>query len=405
MAELVQAQARRISASPLQIVALCLAVATLEGYDIQAIGVAGPKMIPALGLSPSAAGWVFSASMVGLIPGAAIGGWLADRIGRKPVLLGAILTFGLFSLLTMLASGYWTLFAVRVATGLGLGGGVPNLIAIAAEISPRRRRTLTTTIISAGMPTGGSVVSLVALAFPDISWQTIFLIGGALPIALAPLVVLRLPETGLRRRDGARAASVDVLDALFGEGRTPATLLLWTSFFLTLAVLYLLLNWLPILAVAKGLGKPAGSMAALAYNLGSLPGALVLGLAVDRLGLRWPMALAYAGLVAVMAGLAATATVTGMVLLAAGAGFLCVAGQYVLYAAASSYYPARVRGTGAGIAVAVGRLGSIAGPLVAGLLLQAGAQGNQILALAAPVAFGAGAATVLLTMLARPHSD
>ena len=117
------------------VVFVCFLIAAIEGYDIQAFGVAAPKMVPELGLDPGQQGWAGSAAMMGLVLGALVGGWLADRHGRKPVLLGSVAAFGLFSLLTAMAHSYEALLWARFATGLGFGGAMPNLIAVAVEIS------------------------------------------------------------------------------------------------------------------------------------------------------------------------------------------------------------------------------------------------------------------------------
>ncbi|HEX4183926.1 MAG TPA: MFS transporter, partial [Caulobacteraceae bacterium] len=144
------------------VVALCFAVAIPEGYDLQAIGVAAPRLIPALHLAKAQTGWVFSASLFGLIIGAMAGGWIADRIGRKPVLIGSVAAFGVFSLTTVLSKDFTSLFLWRMATGIGLGGAMPNLIAMAREISSPRRRALTSSMMFAAMPVGGAGAALYA---------------------------------------------------------------------------------------------------------------------------------------------------------------------------------------------------------------------------------------------------
>src|SRR5687767_8506537 len=114
-------------------VALCFLVAVVEGFDIQAMGVAAPRLAPQFGLSAEQMGWVFSISNIGLVIGASTGGWLADRVGRKPVFIGAVLTFGVFTLLTTVTSSFGELFAMRALAGLGFGAALPNMMAVAAE--------------------------------------------------------------------------------------------------------------------------------------------------------------------------------------------------------------------------------------------------------------------------------
>lgn len=389
--------------SPGLAVGICFLIAALEGYDIQAFGVAAPRLAPELGLNAGQLGLAASAAMVGLVLGAFGGGWAADRVGRKPVLLVSVLAFGLFSVATAFARSEEVLLFARFLTGLGFGGAMPNLIAIASEISPPGRRAATTSAMFVGMPAGGAVVSLVASALGEaLDWRMIFLIGGLLPIAVAPLVWKLLPETR-----PAPAAQQDrrVLPALFGHGRAVSTLLLWAANILTLLILYLMLNWLPSLVVAGGHSAESGAAAALAFNLVGVLGGLALGVIVDRTGFRWTLLAAYALLAAAMAGLEVARGLPAIIGFSAAAGFLVLGAQYALYALAPRLYPAEVRAAGAGAAVGVGRFGSIVGPLLAGDLRQAGWSAGQVLGAMIPVALAAGAAIVLLTFLVRLRED
>jgi AAHS family 3-hydroxyphenylpropionic acid transporter len=384
------------------IIALCAAIAMLEGYDIQAMGVAAPRMMPALGLDHEQAGWALSANMIGLIIGSLIGGRLADRIGRRPVLVVSVIAFGAFSLATAAANGFAALIAIRVAVGLGLGGAMPNLIAIAAEVTAPRRRTAVTTIVFCGMSVGGAASAFLASTLPaGLGWRAVFVLGGIAPLLLAPVVGLVLPETRPQHTPGEPQGAVGVLDALFGEGRWRATLPLWTAYALTLNILYLMLNWLPLLAAAKGLGQARAPLASLSFNLSSLIGAPLLGVMVDRTGVRWPMTAGYAGLVVVMMALAKASGAEPIIVLSGLAGFLVIGVQFCLYGLAPSYYPGAARGAGAGAAVAVGRLGSIFGPLMAGYLLKGGASADQVMRTMVPVALVAGAAVLLLSFVGR----
>jgi MFS transporter, AAHS family, 3-hydroxyphenylpropionic acid transporter len=382
------------------VIALCFAVAIPEGYDLQSIGVAAPKLIPALHLAKAQTGWAFSASLFGLIVGAMIGGWLADRVGRKPVLIGSVAAFGVFSLATVLSSDFSSLFLWRLTTGLGLGGAMPNLIAMAREISSPSRRALTSSMMFAALPVGGASAALYA-RFGAHGWGDIFVLGGIVPLGLAALVAWKLPET--RRPDAQAGADRQTLAALFAGGRAAATLALWTSFILTNIIVYLLLNWLPTLAVAKGLGASSALFTSVGFNLGGIAGALLLALAVDRLGARWPMAAGYVALVLVMLILAVAHGAILIVALSGAGGFLALGVQYILYGMTPAYYEAETRGATAGAAVGVGRVGSILGPLVGGGLLGAGA-GAVALAMA-PVALAAGAGVLLLTFVGRAHAD
>jgi AAHS family 3-hydroxyphenylpropionic acid transporter len=381
-------------------IALCFMVAIVEGYDIQAIGVAAPRLAPQFGLAPGELGWIFAISNIGLVIGASIGGWLADRVGRKPVFIAAVLIFGVFTLLTTQTATFESLFAVRLCAGLGFGAALPNMMAVAAEISAPDKRALTTAFMFCGMPLGGgSSALLTQLLPPDTDWRMLFVIGGVFPLLLAPALHLLMPET-LDRSSG-RAPRVNVRQALFGEGRTSATLLLWVAFLPTLIILYLILNWLPTLVVAKGMAPSVAPQASTLFNFGSVAGALLFGWLVDRHSARWPLTIAYAGLIVSLVALSQSTVSGSIVLLSGAAGFFLLGANYALYGVAPAYYPAAVRGTGSGASVATGRIGSIIGPLLAGVLLAGGTSAAGVVAYLVPVAAVAGIAVFALSFLKR----
>lgn len=393
---------RKLGAKAPLVILICFAIAALEGYDIQAFGVSAPKIAAMLGLDPGQVGWAASAAMIGLVIGAFVGGWTADRIGRRPVLVASVALFGVFSIATAFAPTYDLLLLARLATGLGFGGAMPNLIAVASEIAPPSRRAATVTTMFCGMPAGGAAVALIARFAPQIEWQTLFIIGGLLPILLAPIVLFFLPETRPQHVEGADRR---VAQTLFGEGRALSTIVLWVVFMLTLVVLYLMLNWLPSLVIAKGLTPEDGSAASLSFNLTSIAGALLLGFVVDKAGFRWPLAIAYVLLAGVMFALSKSSGLTSVLVLSGLAGFLVLGAQYSLYAVAPALYPPHVRAAGSGAAVGVGRFGSIAGPLVAGELRQIGWSADQVFALMTPVLLAAAIGAVILGTVGRSRTD
>ena len=385
------------------VIGICFLIAAIEGYDIQAFGVAAPGLAPDLRLGPADLGWAGSAAMIGLVIGAFVGGWVADRVGRKPVLLLSVGLFGLFSLATAMSPNYEVLLLARLATGLGFGGAMPNLIAIASEIARADRKAATVTAMFCGMPAGGAAVALAArLAGEGLDWRMLFVAGGIVPLLLLPLIARWLPETR-PARDPAEDHRLG--PALFAEGRAAPTLLLWTVFMLTLVVLYLALNWLPTLVIAKGHSPADGFAAAMAFNVAGVVGSLVFGALSDRVGWRWPLSIAYLALAGVMVGMAFLQTTTAILALSFAAGFLVMGAQFSLYAVTPSLYPPRSRGAGTGMAVAVGRLGSIAGPLIAGTLRNAGAGPGEVFGSMAPVALAAGAGLIALALLARPQPE
>jgi AAHS family 3-hydroxyphenylpropionic acid transporter len=397
------ARTARGSLNPMVIVAVCFCIAALEGYDIQAFGIAAPRLARELHLGPGQMGWAGSAAMVGLIFGAMTGGWIADRSGRRPVLAASVAAFGLFSVATAFAHSFEVLTLTRFLTGVGFGGAMPNLIAIATEISPPNRRAATTTSMFCGLPTGGALVALLARSGGEsLDWRTIFLIGGALPILLAPVVLALIPET---RPEQPHGADRRVARGVFAEGRAPSTLLIWLVFILDLLVTYLLINWLPTLVQAKGFTAGDGASAAMWLNVLSVFGALVLGRVADRVGFRWPATLVFLVLAGAMYGLAQASSLTAILIFAGLAGFTVVGGCYVLYALAPSFYPPQIRAGAAGAAIAMGRFGSILGPVIAGQLRAGGLGPGQVLETMIPAALAAAGAVFALLTVGKPYPD
>lgn len=361
----------RAGGKPLWVVlAVCLLAAMLEGFDIQSMGVAAPRMVPALGLTPGQAGWAFSASLIGLMIGASTGGVIADRIGRRPVLVASAVAFGLFSLATPLAGDFEILLLVRILTGLGLGGAFPMLVALASEQAGPSHKATLVAVVTAGMPLGGALAGLVARSPLGQDWRMIFVLGGIAPLLVAPLLygVLPLGKPAAIARQG-RAT----LAALFAPGRLTVSLSLWIGCALAALTLHLLLNWLPILLVARGLPKSAAFGALALFNLGGAAGGVAVGALADRFGPRWPLVGSFAGLALALLGLAAAGGGGQIALLALVAGFLLLGGQFTLYGLAPQLYDDAVRGTGVGAAIAASRLGSIFGPLAAAELIGGGA--------------------------------
>jgi AAHS family 3-hydroxyphenylpropionic acid transporter len=384
------------------ILLLCFLAALLEGVDIQSMGLAAPKLGAEFGLGPAQLGYAATASVLGLFLGAGVGGRLADRIGRKAVLLGALVALGVFSLATAFARDLPSLLAIRVLAGIGMGGAFPNLIAIANEAAGPRSRALAVAVMYCGMPFGGGLAGLmVFFGGAAMDWRAIFYVGGLGPLALVPLLIWLLPESARFREalaaQGAVANRATVGTVLFGEGRAVATLTLWVAYFFTLLVVYLLVNWIPSLMVAKGLTRAEGALVSAVVNFGAVVGALIFGRAMDRGQERAVVIVMYVGMAAALAALAVLNGMTLMLAAGCAAGFFAIGGQVVLYALAPRYYGVLIRGAGVGAAVAAGRLGSMTGPLMGGALLQAGFGANAVLAGAIPgMALAAIAAVILL---------
>ncbi|MGA3948041.1 3-(3-hydroxy-phenyl)propionate transporter MhpT [Ralstonia nicotianae] len=386
---------------------LCFIVALLEGLDLQSIGVAAPRMAREFGLSVGQMGLAFSAGTFGLLPGAMLGGRLADRIGRKRVLILATALFGVFSIATAQVWDFASLLVIRVATGIGLGGAMPNLIALCAEAVPPRLRNTAVSVMYCGIPFGGAIAAVVGLlSAGDTGWRHIFYVGGFGPLLVVPLLLTLRESRRFERTaqgDGGTVQPPPVAWALFGERRVAATAWLWISYFFTLIVLYFLLNWLPSLTAAQGLTRPQVGLVQILFNIGGGAGALGIGMLMDAARPRLVVSGMYVGIIAALALLAAAGGMASMSAGAFMAGLFVVGAQSVLYALAAAYYPMSVRGTGVGAAVAVGRLGSIAGPLLAGQLLAMGHHSATIIGASIPVTIVAALAALLL--LNRPRAQ
>ncbi|HDR9706216.1 TPA: 3-(3-hydroxy-phenyl)propionate transporter MhpT, partial [Burkholderia aenigmatica] len=326
--------------------ALCFAIALLEGLDLQSVGVAAPRMAREFGLTVSQMGIAFSAGTFGLLPGAMLGGRLADRIGRKRVLIASVALFGLLSIATAQASSFAMLVVVRVLTGLGLGGAMPNLIALSSEAVEPRSRSSAVATMYCGIPFGGVIASLIGVLLAgDTEWRHIFYVGGAGPLLLVPLLAMLLPESrAYLDIAGTSAARTSVARTLFGDGRTISTLALWISYFCTLIVLYFLLNWLPSLMAARGLDREHVGLVQIAFNVGGGLGALGIGAALDRMRASRVVGGMYVGIVLSLAALAAAPGFASLAAAAFAAGMFVVGGQSVLYALAAIYYPTAMRG-------------------------------------------------------------
>ncbi len=386
-------------------VMLCLLVTILEGFDLQAAGVAAPGLLAEIALGDEALGWFFSSSTIGLIVGALLGGRLADMIGRKRTLIGAVITFGAASVATGLSNDFTGLLWARAATGLGIGGALPILIVLISENASPRWKNTAITIAYAGMPLGGSLAAAVTLYGGGEHWRMIFFVGGFAPLLVAPLLMLFLPESRQFRAAKREAAPrAGILTALTGEGRWAPTLLLWGAFFAALLVLYLLLNWLPSLMVRQGFSPAQAATFQIVFNLTGAAGALAAGAALDRLRPWAVAATIFAGAgVAILALASAPSTFVVAALAIALVGVTILAAQAILYAFAPSIYPVRVRGAGMGSAVAAGRAGSVAGPLIAGTLLGAGQGASDVLYLMLPLLVLGGVLAACLMAFFRPQ--
>ncbi|KRA73890.1 MFS transporter [Caulobacter sp. Root656] len=387
-------------------VAVCCLLALFEGFDLQAAGVAAPRLAPDLHLKPEDLGWFFSISTFGLMAGAAIGGRLSDRFGRKATLLVSVAAFGILSIATGLAHDLNSLLLARFLTGVGLGGALPNLIAIVAESVSPKLRGRAVGFLYAGMPCGGAMASLVSLAGAHPSdWRMIFFVGGVGPLLALLLALVLLPNSPKAQGATVGDQKSGFVEALTGDGRGLTTVLLWTAFFLALLIMYLLLSWLPSLLIGRGLSRPDAGLIQMAFNLAGAAGSVATGWLMDHRRWRTLTILGAFGASAAAVTAAAGAPASLAVFLVVGAALgATVSGvQSVVYGLAPGFYPARLRGTGVGAGVVMGRLGSAAGPLLAAALIGAGGSSNQVLLALVPVIAAGG--LISLWLATRPLSD
>ncbi len=385
---------------------LCFLAALVEGFDLQSAGVAAPKFGPVYALDPAALGWVFSANTFGLFLGAAIGGGLSDRVGRRVILIGSMFLFGLFSLGTAFSPSADVFIAMRFLTGLGLGGALPNLVAMTAETGSPENRARKVILITAGMPLGGALAGVLALIGAALDWKIIFWVGGIAPIVVGIAMLLLLQETRsvAQAQPSDATAHAATARALFGGGRSVPTLLLWAGFFFTLVVLYLILNWLPSLLIDKGFERSDATLGTLLFSVGGSVGAVVLGVLMTHLGWRVIVTVSYACMAAAIFAMASIAHDIGAMLACAFAiGFFVIGAQFLLYGLSPTMYPSQYRGTGVGWGVAVGRLGSVAGPALAAGILAAGRSASDVMLAMLPVIALAFVAVFILTW--RPATE
>ena len=362
-----------------KIALLCALVALCDGFDTQAIAFVAPVISKQWGVAPNQFGPVFSAGLVGLALGAFFLGSAADRIGRKKIILFCVLLFGLASILTIKSTSMTELAICRILTGLGLGGVLPNLIAMTNEAAAPRDKNAAVMMMFCGFPLGATIGGLISAPLINAAgWSSVFILGGVAPLCLFPLLAAFLPGTDPRRPKAAATSAGQGIGQLFAEGRAVPTLLLWAAFFSNLLVMYFLVNWLPLLLGLAGLSLSVSTLSTAVLNLAGVGGALLLSRVT---GSRLTLTLLILGYLAGSCALVMIAGASGSVAIMLGgaaiAGAVVVGGQIAMNAVTASFYPAEVRSTGVGWALGVGRIGSITGPLVGGSLMKAGWEGTS----------------------------
>ncbi|MGE8559184.1 MULTISPECIES: 3-(3-hydroxy-phenyl)propionate transporter MhpT [unclassified Acinetobacter] len=369
-------------------VAICFLIAVIEGLDIQAAGIAAAGIREAFGLDSSQLGVFFSAGILGLLPGALIGGRYSDRIGRKKVLIWSVAVFAVFTLCTVWVNSFNTLLLVRFLAGAGLGAAMPNLITLASEAVKPENRGRAVGLMYCGMPVGAAILSYVASLDFGSNWKNIFYLGGLLPIIVLPIMIKFLPESRefLKSQNTPKTAAVaqGFFKDLFNSSNLMRTCLISVSYFFTLMVVYIMLSWLPSLFMELGFTRKEGSTAQFFFMVSATIGTIVLGMLTDRWKKAYVILLMYGGILAGLFCLNAASSLTQMYMASALVGAFVIGCQGVLYAFGSIVYPTEVRATGVGMASAVGRVGAMLGPTIAGQLLAAGFGAAGVISAAIP---------------------
>lgn len=383
-----------------------------DGFDLQLLAFAAPRLAKEWGIEPQALRYVISANLLGMMFGAMFLGNMGDRFGRKRVIVAGTLLYALMSLVCLLAANPLQLGILRFITGLGLGGVLPNVIALTAETSPLSRRPTLTSIPMIGMSLGSGMPAVVAAwLVPIFGWQALFVVGGIVPVVVALVIAFALPESllfltyhgkdraqlarrakelepsltitpdtvfALRKQPGESGARGGFSELFTGSLRV-TTPLLWVMFAGTLLSMHFINSWMSVMLDQAGLSEVQTAFTNGALHWGGTIAAIVTVFLLGRLGLYWVLGLLLLGLAGVFTiattGFASALLLTSAVCLA---GFGIIGCQGALNASSGLIYPVSCRPTGVGAALGVGRIGSLSGPLVGGYFLAQHLQTQQM---------------------------
>ncbi|MCO4159765.1 MFS transporter [Citrobacter amalonaticus] len=383
------------------ILVLCFVTVAMDGFDTAIIGFIASDLVQEWGVEKSALGPVMSAALVGLAVGALTAGPMADRIGRKKVLIMSILVFGGFSLLTAFAGTLNQLTALRFLTGLGLGAAMPNAATLMSEYAPERRRALLVNLMFVGFPIGSSMGGFVsAWLIPHYGWQSVLILGGVMPLALAVVLIVLLPESArylvvknksqqqigtiLRRiaplpeathfvlRETGQIKEKSALGVIFSPRYALGTVMLCLTYFMGLLIFYLLTSWLPLLIRETGATLSQASIITALFPLGGGIGVLVLGALMDKFNPNKVVAVGWllTGVFVCLVGFS-TSSLVLMGVMVFIAGTIMNGAQSSMPALAAGFYPTQGRATGVAWMLGLGRFGGILGAFSGAFLMQA----------------------------------
>jgi AAHS family 4-hydroxybenzoate transporter-like MFS transporter len=385
----------RFSAFQWTIFALCFLIVLADGFDTAAIGFIAPSLLKEWGIDKPALKGVLSAALFGLAAGALSSGPLADRLGRKKLLVAAVGLFGLACLASAFSQSLEQLTTLRFVTGLGLGAAMPNAVTLMSEYCPARLRATLTNAMFCGFPLGAAFGGfLAAWMIPQFGWRSVLTLGGIAPLCLALAMALLLPESvrfmvarglpieriraALARISASAAAATSFHlseSRPAAEGRAGIALvlsrpyvvgsvMLWVTYFMGLVIFYALINWMPILFKDAGLDPKSATLIAALFPLGGC-GAVLAGWLMDRYDGNWIIAIGFAVTSLLIWLIGQVAGQVGFLVLVVflGGAFMNTA-QSSLPALAAAFYPTAGRATGVSWMLGFGRFGGIAGSLL-----------------------------------------
>jgi AAHS family benzoate transporter-like MFS transporter len=397
----------------------CVYALAFDGFDIAMYGVGLPLMMEDFGLTVVEAGAVGSYTLVGMMLGALIFGPLADSVGRKKVLAICMFLFSVFTLLAGLAPSILIFTIMRFIASLGMGGLMPNVIALMTEYSPKKNRALIVATMYCGYSVGSILASLIGMyILEDFGWRLLYWLG-IIPLFTLPIFMKKFPESlsyYILRKKGDKLASIlNQVDPngnyketddyeyartkesakgfpvkkLFANHRTISTLAFWIMVFSCLLMVYGLNTWLPKIMQASGYGLTSSLSFNLVLGVGQIGGSLLGGYFVDRIGHRKVLLLMYLLGAITFVSLSMTSNIVMLYVLIAIGGACTVGTQNLVNPYISEFYPKEIRSTGVGVTVGVGRIGSILAPILVGLLLVINSEPqNAFIAFAIPSILG-----------------
>jgi AAHS family 4-hydroxybenzoate transporter-like MFS transporter len=409
-----------------KILLLGLAVLILDGFDIVAMGFIAPSILADWNVSRAALGPVLSMGLFGLAIGALTGGPLADRFGRRKVIIGAVFFFGVMSLASAWSPDIAVLSVMRFLTGLGLGASQPNAATLASEYAPKKYRSLMVTVIYCGFTlgaAGGGFLSTYLI--PTHGWQSILVVGGVVPMLLAAVLIFILPESAkfLAVKHGGRKALKRIVNQIepaaadastefvsperghagkaalrliVSQPHTVITLALWAGLFMNLMTVYFLNSWLPIIVKDNNFSLADAALVGAMMQVGGTIGNIVIGWEMDRFKAHKVMigTLLAAGIFTVaiarlplgLSGLMAMVSLLGYCINSTNTGWTVMA---------ASYYPTEMRATGTSWMTGIGRFGAISGASIGAVLMSFKWDFGQLfLALTVPIGIAIVAAYV-----------